>query len=326
MKRSPLGVSLFVIALVACSTDTSTPANDPLPTPPDGSSSVDGGGPNPDDGGASSDGAEAPRGPTVRIIAANTSSGAATSYDPPESVRLFKGLQPDIVLLQEFRYGGNSEPELRGFVTATFGASFTYYREPGVTLNDIPNGIISRWPIVLSGSWDDPNAENRGFAWAKIEIPNAPHPLWAVSIHLLTSSASNRDTEAVALVAKIKEVVPADDYLVVGGDLNTAVRTETCVTTLSAVVIAAEPYPDDGAGNENTNGPRTKAFDWLLVDSDLTALSVPVTIGARSFPAGLVFDSRVYEPLADVAPIQKNDSGALNMQHMPVVRDFAIPR
>jgi hypothetical protein len=51
---------------------------------------------------------------------------------------------------------------------------------------------------------------------------------------------------------------------------------------------------------------------------------VPTVIGSSSFPNGLVFDSRVYTPLTDVAPIQKADSSALNMQHMPVVRDFAL--
>ena len=107
---------------------------------------------------------------------------------------------------------------------------------------------------------------------------------------------------------------------------RTRLRTEACITTLSEVFVAAEPWPDDGAGNENTNGPRSKAYDWLLADTDLTTLAVPVRVGARTFPAGLVFDSRVYQPLADVAPIQFGDSDALNMQHMPIVRDFAFPK
>jgi hypothetical protein len=49
-----------------------------------------------------------------------------------------------------------------------------------------------------------------------------------------------------------------------------------------------------------------------------------VTIGAASFPSGLVFDSRVYTPLADVSPIQLGDSAAVNMQHMAVVRDIQL--
>jgi hypothetical protein len=36
-------------------------------------------------------------------------------------------------------------------------------------------------------------------------------------------------------------------------------------------------------------------------------------------------DSRVFTPLEGLAPIQKTDSAAANMQHMAIVRDFRIP-
>jgi endonuclease/exonuclease/phosphatase family metal-dependent hydrolase len=332
VKQSSTGASLFFLLLVACSDSGSSATGIPVQVdPPTGDSGTGG----PEDGSTSTTDAGGDGAPIdetnirrVRIVAANTTSGTSTSYEPLESIRLFQGLKPDVALLQEVRYKSNSDGDLRAFVDTAFGTSYAFYREPapGGTANDIPNGIVSRFPIVESGSWDDPNADNRGFAWAKIEIPNAEHPLWAVSVHFLTSSGSARNAEAVALVAKIKEVVPEGDYLVVGGDYNTAVRTETCITTLSEVLTAAEPWPDDGAGNDNTNGPRNKPFDWLLVDEDLTALHIPVRVGTRTFAAGLVFDSRVYEPLVNVAPIQAGDSEALNMQHMPVVRDFAFPK
>lgn len=330
MKHTPLGVTSFLLALVACSDSGGSSKDLPAQVdPPAGDSGpgdpVDGSTPTSDAGTDAPiiDDANIRR---VRIIAANTTSGAATSYQPEESIRLFQGLKPDVVVLQEFRYKSGSDGEIREFVDTAFGTSFTYYREPLNGGNDLPNGIISRFPIAESGSWDDPNADNRGFAYAKIQIPNAAHALWAVSIHLLTSSSANRNTEATALVAKIKEVVPAGDYLVVGGDFNTSVKTEPCITTFTEVLTAAEPWPDDGAGNENTNAPRSKPFDWLLADGDLTTLAIPVRIGARTFGPGLVFDSRVYQPLTDVAPILMTDSDALNMQHMPIVRDFAFPK
>ena len=62
-----------------------------------------------------------------------------------------------------------------------------------------------------------------------------------------------------------------------------------------------------------------------MPDPDLDALEVPVVIGGNAFPNGLVFDSHVYTPLSDVAPVMLDDSYALNMQHMGVVRDFAFP-
>lgn len=51
---------------------------------------------------------------------------------------------------------------------------------------------------------------------------------------------------------------------------------------------------------------------------------MPTVIGANSFPNGLVFDSRVYTPIDDVAPCLATDSAATNMQHMAIVKDFSL--
>lgn len=319
MRTAFAAVLLASAALLfSCNTAELTPANGaPAVTPPvtdpegDASAPDDGAVVVPNEGGRGN----------LRIMAANISSGPALSYGPAEGVRIFKGLAPDVVLIQEFNSGKSTAPELDAFVTTTFGAGFSYYREPDV---ELPNGIISRHPIVESGRWVDPQVSNRGFAYAKIAIPGA-HPLWAVSLHLLTSGGSARSAEATALVAQVHTVVPAADYLVVGGDLNTGGRSETCITTLSEIVVTTAPYPADEAGNQSTNAPRNAAYDWLLADADLMKLHVPATVGQKTFAAGLVFDSRVYVPLTDVAPVEATDSAALNMQHMPVVRDFRLP-
>jgi hypothetical protein len=47
-------------------------------------------------------------------------------------------------------------------------------------------------------------------------------------------------------------------------------------------------------------------------------------IGQSTYADGIVFDSRVYDPLAEVAPVLFGDSGAVNMQHMAVARDFSM--
>ena len=70
---------------------------------------------------------------------------------------------------------------------------------------------------------------------------------------------------------------------------------------------------------------RMRAYDWVLADPDLHALQVPVFIADAGFNAGLVFDTRVFNPLDDVAPAQAGDSAAPNMQHMAVVKDFLLP-
>lgn len=272
-------------------------------------------------GGAGGQGGGTPPTVRVRLVAANTSSGNFQSYTPGEGIRIFQGLKPDIAMIQELNYGDNSAAAISEFVTVAFGSGFSHYREPAV---GIPNGIVSRYPIIESGQWDDPKTSDREFAWAKIDVPG-PAPLWAVSVHLRTKTVADREDEAKALVAHLSKVVAKGDLVVVGGDLNSGSRTEAAVEVLRQIVIAAAPYPADQGGNEATNAPRSQALDWLIANEPLHAVATPVAIGAQLFPAGLVFDSRVYAPLTDVAPVQQGDSGAPGMQHMAVVRDFMLP-
>jgi endonuclease/exonuclease/phosphatase family metal-dependent hydrolase len=257
----------------------------------------------------------------VRLMTANISSGNRQSYDPGEGIRIFQSAGPDIVMIQEFNYRTNSAADIRSFVDTAFGPAFAYHREDGV---QIPNGIISRWPIIASGEWDDTSVANRDFVWARIDIPG-PVDLWAISVHLLTSSAVLRDAEANQLVYLIKQKIPAGDFMVIGGDLNTRNRGETAITTLSQVVVTEGPYPADRNNNTNTNISRSSPYDWLLADDDLNLHKSSVKIGESAFPSGLVADTRVYSPIAELRPALPTDSGATNMQHMGVIRDFLIP-
>lgn len=257
----------------------------------------------------------------IRLMAANLSSGNGQDYDPGHGIRIFQGTKPDVVMIQEFSYKTSSAADLRAFVDTAFGPGFQYYREAGA---QIPNGIISRYPIIASGEWDDPSVSNRDFAWARIDIPG-PKDLWAVSVHLLTTGSSVRNTEATNLVNRIKANIPTGDYLVIGGDFNTGSRTEGCFNTFAQVVTTASPYPADRNGNTNTNLGRNEPYDHVLVDSDLRQYQTAVVIGGSSFSAGLVADTRVYSPISELSPALSGDSGASGMQHMGVIKDFLVP-
>jgi endonuclease/exonuclease/phosphatase family metal-dependent hydrolase len=256
----------------------------------------------------------------VRLMAANITSGNLQSYDPGHGLRIFQGTKPDVVMIQEFNYGNNSASAIRGFVDTAFGPGFHYYREGGA---QIPNGVISRWPILAAGEWDDPYVANRDFAWARIDIPG-PRDLWVVSVHLLTDG-SKRNPEAINLVQRIQANIPAGDFLSIAGDFNTDSRTESCLTTFKQVVVTDGPHPADKNGREGTNASREKPYDHVLVDADLRAYQTATVIGGSTFPAGLVVDTRVYSPLSEISPAQSGDSGATNMQHMAVIKDFLIP-
>ena len=266
-----------------------------------------------------------PRAPVVvgnrlRLVAGNLTSGNKQAYEQA-GIRIFRGLAADVAMIQEFNVASNSAADLRGFVDQAFGTDYTFAR--GAASEQIPNGIVSRYPILASGEWSDSTVGNRAFTWAQIDIPG-PIDLYAISVHLLSSSSGSRNTEAGQLVQNIHNL-PANAYVVLGGDFNTTSRSEACVQTLASVLSTGGPFPVDEAGLGNTNANRNKPYDWVLASGGLQALQTDTVIGGHTFADGVVADTRVYTPIAELAPALAADSSASNMQHMAVVRDFALP-
>lgn len=258
---------------------------------------------------------------TVRVMAANL-NGNTQSYQP-FAIRIFQGLKPDVVCIQEFNYGNNSAGDISNMVATAFGTNFSYFRE---SYTGIPNGVISRYPIIASGSWDDgdANINDRGFAWARIALPGTNN-LYAVSVHLKASSGSANETrrsnQVVVLKSLIQANFPANAWTVVAGDMNLFSETEPAITNLTSF-LSDNPVPADQNGDADTNNGRNERYDRVLPSFSLTNSLVPAVIGANQFAKGLVFVSTNYTPLADVAPVLYSDS--TNAQHMAVVKDFQI--
>lgn len=257
---------------------------------------------------------------TVRVAAANLTCGRHPSYAPasdPEGAgaRILQALAPDIVLIQEF----NTDVPIDQWVTDTFGPDFVFYREDDA---DIPNGVVSRYPITESGEWDDPTQSTRDFAWARIALPNHRF-LWAISVHLYGQKSEVRVEEARELIRLVAENIPPDDLVVLGGDFNTPAPNSPSIGVLAESFATNGPQPADQSGDDDTNAKRTKPYDRVLPSRGLAAMEVPVSVGTQDFPHGLVFDSRVFEPLP--APARRDDSAAFQMQHMAVIRAFQIP-
>ncbi len=268
----------------------------------------------------------------VRIVAANLTSGNYQRYETP-GLNIFKGLKPDIVAIQEFNYastttnGVDTPAAIREMIDATFGTNYVYFRETDTNYS-IPNGIISRWPIVTAGSWADTQVPNRGFAWAHIDVPGT-NDLYVVSVHFHGSGPSSRATEATHLKALIQTNFPSNAWIVVAGDMNTQTRatnTEPALATFYSF-LSDTPIPTDttSGSDPDTSQPRTKPYDYVMASFSLTNALVPVVLPSQTITNGLVFDSRVYAPLSDVPPVGIGDSGASGMQHMAVVKDFLIP-
>src|ERR1700757_1104504 len=90
---------------------------------------------------------------SVRVMTANLTSGNFQKYETP-GLDILKGLKPDIVVIQEFNYSNNTPANFQEMLDSTFGTGFSYFRETNPAYN-IPNGIISRYPILDAGSWTD---------------------------------------------------------------------------------------------------------------------------------------------------------------------------
>ncbi len=254
----------------------------------------------------------------IRAMAANLSSGNGQDYDLGHGIRIMRGVEPDIVLIQEFSYFNSSTAEMDLMVSDNFGAEFQWRRGVG----HIPNGIISRWPIVDWGEWDG-RAPDRELTWAKIDLPG-PYDLFVVSVHFLTSNASDRNADARIIMEQLDAGISRFDYVLVGGDFNTNSFSEIAFSTLAPRFKVTAPHPVDQSNNSGTNAARDKPYDVVLASTCLAQVQVPTRIGAAQFDAGLVVDTRVFTPISDIAPALASDSAATNMQHMGVVKDFLI--
>jgi len=263
----------------------------------------------------------------VRLMQANLTSGSTPTYNERHGARIIQGLKPDIVTLQEFNVGNNSEATLRHFVRKNIGEDYFFYRDPNPD-NKLPNAILSRLPILEGGTWIDPFVLHRGFTWVRIQLPNGKI-LRVISVHFTSHSEHNRAAEALALMHYLHENVPLTEGLILGGDLNTGKEQELALKNLLPW-FTVETRPTDVTGTTwGTNLSHRKILDWMLIDRRLAKLRASVIIGEGkdelNFPNGLVFDSWRYPRLEEVWPIRPNDSRARGMEHLAVISDLVFP-
>jgi endonuclease/exonuclease/phosphatase family metal-dependent hydrolase len=256
-----------------------------------------------------------------RVGTANC-TGDSQRYDDA-GIRLLQALAADVLAVQEFNYRANSAADLRAFVGAVAGTNAVFFRESGPGLQ-IPNGVVSRFPLRAAGSWADARVANRGFVWARVDVPGE-RDLFVVSVHLKagggSSDASTRQAQAAALRTLVLANAPADAFVALAGDLNLQNRGEAALATLRTF-LEDEPWPADQSGNPNTNNARERPYDQVLVDSLLAAVQVPTRLGGEVFPSGVVFDPRRFVPAERALPALAGD--AAGVQHLPVARDFAV--
>ena len=293
----------------------------------------------------------------IRAVAANISTGEDQNYDAGEGIRILQGLKPNVIMIQEFNYKSNSDLDYTEMVEAIFQDSGCLSSIPKRCFYEvgtgalIPNGIISKFPIISSGEWADPASNidaTRRLNYAIIDIPKEKD-LFVVSVHLSAKSYDDQIAAAQLIAQKVSELKkenPNKYYYMVGGDFNGSdvvskygfgeYETEAI---FDADEYAPRPIGEDGNYGTNTN--RTKPYDWILTSSDLSAYqvssnfcSVTNSTDCKRYTNGLVFDTRDFSQLNldkyffgtsfNEQTLNINDSGALNMQHMAIIKDFKI--
>lgn len=252
---------------------------------------------------------------SISIASANLTSGGSRSY-VGEGRRILQALDADVVAIQEFNVAGGP----RAFVDEVFGTNFHYFVEPS---GAIPNGVISRWPILDAGEWDDPMLTDRDFVWARIDVPNHP-PLTVISVHLYYSGgAAAREQQARTLTNLLFQAgLHTSDFVVLCGDFNTQNRSEAALQVLTTM-LRDDRQPADQYGDTDTNQNRDKPYDFVLATPRMNDRTRPIRFGGLWFTNGVVFDTRLWTN-GIPPPALLPDSGVGGMQHMAVMKLFAL--
>ncbi|MGD9781842.1 MAG: Calx-beta domain-containing protein [Kiritimatiellia bacterium] len=257
---------------------------------------------------------------SLTLATANLTSGGSAIY-MDAGARILQALVADVVAIQEFNV--TNAAGHRAFVDLNFGTNFFYCVEP---TGNLPNGVVSRWPILAWGEWEDPQVGDRDFVWATVDVPGG-RPLHVVSVHLHASGgAASREIEARLLTNYVAQAGyhPAD-LVALCGDLNTQNRSEAAFQILRTL-LSDDRKPTDQNGDTDTNQPRDKPYDVVLPVPYLDARHLPVHFGGLTFAEGLAFDTRLWTEAAIPYPARVSDSGTLSMQHMGVEKVFALDR
>ena len=255
-----------------------------------------------------------PQTATFTIASANLSDNTSQAYQEP-GIRILQALKPDILAIQEFNYRDGTSQDL---ARRLFGPGCYFAREKGGVR--LPNGIISRFPVLAFGQWDDPYVKNRRFAWATLDVPG-PKPLHVVSVHLVQKNANRRGPQVALLLKLILATFPPSDYVVLCGDFNINSRASEVMSALAPDFVD-DRQPADQNGNKNTNAARSRPYDFVLPNKTLARCHAPTVLAGVTFPDGLVFDTRLWNP--PPAPAKREDT-TRDMQHLPVLKTFRIP-
>lgn len=212
----------------------------------------------------------------TRVLSYNIHAGKDAQLVPnvPRVAAFIDSLKPDVVLLQEIdrrtrRASGEDHlaqlEQLTG-MRGVFGKSLDYDGgEYGIA-------ILTRWPVdtaVTIGLKTEPPPDRAGGSkeprvalYARVRTPSGP--LHVVNTHIDAGGpATFRRQEVIGILAAIKRMVPADEPLLLGGDLNARPHTDE-ITAVSLVLTDAWQVCGSGPGYTFNAAAPDRRIDYVF--------------------------------------------------------------
>ena len=136
-----------------------------------------------------------------------------------------------------------------------------------------------------------------------------------------------RASEAQALVDYIALAgFPTNDFLMVAGDLNNETRNAVVMQVLTSNTVTDDTQPADQNGNTDTSSARVHPYDYILPSCWAEEFRMPLYFENTLFQDGMVFDTRLWTNTPPPSPALITDSSAYQMNHMLIMKQFAMER
>ena len=161
----------------------------------------------------------------IRVVSYNIHKGrsAMGSRDSLSDLRLgLYNLRPDLLFLQEVQGRNERRINLHAqheSLAAVLSMDAAYGCNAVRQQTDHGNALLSRYPILRYEHQDisDHKLEQRGLLHATIDVGGTPVHCLVVHLGLF---AGGRTRQVMALVDRIKRIVPDDEPILIAGDFN----------------------------------------------------------------------------------------------------------
>ncbi len=248
----------------------------------------------------------------LTIATANLSDNRTQAYEDP-AIRILQALQPDILAIQEFNYKAGTSQDLARLLSRSRRPLRP--RKGGARL---PNGIISRYPILAHGQWGG-SLPSRTAACSGPPSPSPAPGRFTSSASIWSSATPPAAPPRPGTSSASSATASPDDYVVLCGDFNTTSRAAEALAVLTAW-FDDSAQPADQNGNPHTNAPRTRPYDYVLPNPALARHHAPTILDGLVFPGGLCLR---HQPL-ESAPASR-PMGGYRRGHAASPRDENLP-